>query len=366
MPDDALPVLEVGAAVAAPRRAAIEAEQVVRTPVGDPLPELIGVSAVMTAVRQTIERAARAPFSVLIEGESGVGKELVARAIHRLSVRGGRPFRDLNCAALPDELVESELFGHARGAFTGAVVERCGLFEEADGGTLFLDELPDLSARAQAKLLRVIQQREVRRLGETRSRSVDVRLIAATNRSMQEVVAERRFRPDLLYRLDVIRICVPPLRDRPEDIELLARRFWKEAASLVGTRATLSRCTLGALARHTWPGNIRELQNVISALAVAAPPRGTVRATLLQSDIAGREPGGRSFVEARREFERHLVEITLARTGGSRTQAAARLGLSRQGLLKLMVRLGLGSAGSRRGLTVAGRTRKRSHQGVDA
>ncbi len=183
------------------------------------------------------------------EGESGVGKELVARAIHCLSPRRERRFCDLNCAALPDELLESELFGHARGAFTGAITERAGLVEDADGGTLFLDEVVDLSPRAQAKLLRVLQQQEVRRVGESFSRKVDVRIVSAVNRDLRAESAAGRFRQDLLYRLDVIRIRVPPLRERPEDIPLLAQHFWRIVAPRVGTRAVLAHSTVTALAR---------------------------------------------------------------------------------------------------------------------
>jgi two-component system response regulator HydG len=183
---------------------------------------MVGPARSLADLRRAIVRVAAAPFAVLIEGESGAGKELVARAIHRLSARGGRRFCDLNCAALPDELVEAELFGHARGAFTGAPGDRAGLFEEASGGTLFLDEVSELSMRAQAKLLRVIQQQEVRRLGETQMRPIDVRIVAAANRSIAGDVSAGRFRADLLYRLDVVRLRVPPLRERPEDVPALA------------------------------------------------------------------------------------------------------------------------------------------------
>src|SRR5204863_2460880 len=174
------------------------------------------------------------------EGESGSGKELVAKAVHRGSARRDRPFCSVNCAALPDDLVESELFGHARGAFTGAVAERPGVFEDAHTGTLFLDEIGELSARAQAKLLRVIQDGELRRIGENVSRRVDVRIVSATNRDLRTEAAAARFRLDLLYRLDVIRIAVPPLRERPEDTAVLVEHFWREATGRVGSRATLS------------------------------------------------------------------------------------------------------------------------------
>ncbi|OFW03701.1 MAG: hypothetical protein A3I61_02010 [Acidobacteria bacterium RIFCSPLOWO2_02_FULL_68_18] len=344
-PTCAVEVLNLAAAVAAPRVDAFLTDARETAGAATAVPELLGVSAAMAEVRRAIERAARAPFAVLVEGESGVGKELAARAIHQLSPRRERRFCDVNCAALPDELVESELFGHARGAFTGAVVERAGLFEEADGGTVFLDEVADLSPRGQAKLLRVVQQQEVRRIGESFARPIDVRLVTAANRDMRAEVAAGRFREDLLYRLDVIRIRIPPLGDRPEDIAVLAQHFWRAAAGRVGSAASLGHEVLGALARYHWPGNVRELQNVLAALAVAAPPRGRVRASLLPVAITGATAiSSRTLVEARAQFERRLVEAALARAAGSRTRAAVELGLSRQGLVKTMARLGLGAA----------------------
>ena len=236
-PSQSADVLELTAAIIAPRVDAMQAVDRNVAVASTAIPELVGVSEAIADVRHAIARAAAAPFAVLIEGESGVGKELVARAIHHLSPRRERRFCDLNCAALPDELLESELFGHARGAFTGAITERAGLVEDADGGTLFLDEVPDLSPRAQAKLLRVLQQQEVRRVGESFSRKVDVRIVSAVNRDMRVEAAAGRFRQDLLYRLDVIRIRVPPLRERPEDVPVLAQHFWQAAAPRVGTRA---------------------------------------------------------------------------------------------------------------------------------
>ena len=230
-------MLELTAAVAAPRIDAMRAAAREVASASVAIPELVGSSAAIAEVRRSVSRAATAPFSVLIEGESGSGKELVARALHQLSPRRERRFCDVNCAALPDDLLESELFGHTRGAFTGAVADRPGLIEEADGGTLFLDEVADLSPRAQAKLLRVLQQQEVRRVGATFSRKVDVRVVSAANRDMRAEVAEGRFRQDLLYRLDVVRIRVPPLRERPEDIPVLAEHLWQAAAARVGSRA---------------------------------------------------------------------------------------------------------------------------------
>jgi transcriptional regulator with PAS, ATPase and Fis domain len=300
----------------------------------------------MADVRRQVGRAAAAPYPVLIFGESGTGKELIAKAIHAGSVRRVRRFCAVNCAALSDELFETELFGHARGSFTGAATDRPGLFEDADGGTLFLDEVGELSARAQAKLLRAIQEGEIRRVGENHPRRVDARIVSATNRPLGEEVKAGRFRHDLLYRLDVVRITVPPLRERPEDVAPLAREFWRDAMRRTGGRAELSPATLAALARYDWPGNVRELQNTLAALAVHAPPRGRVGPTYLPAAIAGngRHLSGEalSLAEARRRFEARFVRATLARAGGRRSDAASALGLSRQGLAKLIARLGIG------------------------
>jgi DNA-binding NtrC family response regulator len=335
-------LIEIAAAVVCPRLEAMFASARVDAQAATSVPELVGISGAIADVRTAIARSAAAPFAVLIQGESGVGKELVARAIHQLSARRERRFCDVNCAALPDELLESELFGHARGAFTGAVSDRPGLFEDAHGGTVFLDELADLSARAQAKLLRVLQQHEVRRVGETFSRPVDVRLVTAANREMTAEAEAGRFRHDLLYRLDVIRIRIPPLRERPQDIALLAQHFWQVSAPRVGTTAVLTHGVFAALSRYHWPGNVRELQNVIAALAVAAPSRGYVRAPLLPAAITGAAVvTSARLADARAQFERRAIESALARSGGSRTRAARELGLSRQGLLKMMTRLRL-------------------------
>jgi len=345
-PERCRDLLELAAAIAAPRIDAMRAAARHAATTATAIPELVGVSAAMADVRRAIARAASAPFAVLIEGESGVGKELVARAIHQLSPRRERRFCDLNCAALPDELLESELFGHARGAFTGAVADRAGLIEEADGGTLFLDEVADLSPRAQAKLLRVLQQQEVRRVGEGFSRKVDVRVVSAANRDIHAEAAASRFRSDLLYRLDVIRVRVPALRERPEDIPVLARHFWTTIAPRVDTRAVLTHGLITALSHYHWPGNVRELQNVMSALAVAAPARGQVRASLLPHAITGvTVTSSMRLADARQQFERRFIEAALARACGRRTRAARELGLSRQGLLKIMMRVGINQPG---------------------
>jgi DNA-binding NtrC family response regulator/tetratricopeptide (TPR) repeat protein len=304
---------------------------------------IVAASPSMMELTRVVQRAAQAPFPVLIEGESGVGKELVARAVHRNSPRRGRRFVAVNCAALPDDLIEAELFGHARGAFTGAASERPGLFEEADGGTLFLDEVSELAPRAQAKLLRAIQDGEIRRVGENMPRRLDVRLVAASNRPLEAEVSSGRFRPDLLFRLAVIRLSVPPLRERPADIHALAQRFWHSAAARTNCHATLDPETLAALARYAWPGNVRELQNVMSALAVHAPRRGRVCVSALPPAIATtaaiRAPA--TLDEARQSFERQFVSTALARSGGHHSRAAQALGVSRQGLAKLIKRLGL-------------------------
>ena len=334
-------LLRVGAlALAANVRAVLD--RAVPETTGPAWGDILGDSPPACALREAIARAARAPFPVLIQGESGSGKELVARGIHRLGTRRDRRFCALNCAALSDDLIEAELFGHARGAFTGAVGERPGLFEDADGGTLFLDEIAELSARAQAKLLRVLQDGEVRRVGENVSRRVDVRIVAATNRRLDQEAAAGRFRADLRFRLDVVRIDVPPLRDRSGDVPLLASRFWNDAVGRVGSRATLSPDAVAALARYEWPGNVRELQNVMAWMAVHSPRRGRVGAAALPRHVAQAAlPQGGTFEAAREEFERRFIRAALASTDGQRARAAEALGVTRQGLAKMMRRLGL-------------------------
>jgi DNA-binding NtrC family response regulator len=341
-------ILAAAAAALGPAVAALAGSAEAAGRDGDGAGELCGASLAMVELRRQVTRAAAAPFPVLVQGESGTGKELIARAIHTGSLRRHRRFCAVNCAALSDDLFETELFGHARGAFTGASADRPGLFEEADGGTLLLDEVGELSPRAQAKLLRAIQEGEIRRVGENHPRRVDTRIVAATNRSLPDEVRAGRFRNDLLFRLDVVKIVVPPLRERPEDIGPLARLFWRDVMQRTGGRAELAPSTLAALARYDWPGNVRELQNTLAALAVRAPAKGRVGPSSLPDAIAGPEAAARTEMLtldlARRRFEERFVRATLARAGGRRSDAAAALGLSRQGLAKLLARLGIDSA----------------------
>lgn len=304
---------------------------------------LVGGSRSMQLLRAGIRRAAGAPYHVLVEGESGSGKELVARAVHAASPRRQRRFCAVNCAALTDDLLEAELFGHTRGAFTGAVAERAGLFEDASGGTLFLDEVADLSPRGQAKVLRVLQDGEVRRVGETFSRRVDTRIVAATNKPLRAEAEQGRFREDLRYRLEVLRLSVPALRERREDIAVLAGHFWRDAAQRVGSRGVLDGRLLAVLSGYDWPGNVRELQNVIAHLAVHAPRRGRVGLSWLPERLQ-MIPASAPIVsldEARRRFEAEYVGAVLVRSAGRRADAAKALGVTRQGLAKLVTRLGL-------------------------
>lgn len=343
IPQDVASILGLAATAAAP--AVHEARERLRSPeiAAAMIPDLIGQSSAMAAVRRAVLKAAASPFPVLIEGESGAGKELVARAVHAASIRRGRRFCALNCAAIADELVEAELFGHTRGAFTGAVAERLGLFEESQGGTLFLDEVAELSARVQAKLLRTLQEGEVRRLGESGTRKVDARIVAATNRPLDGEVGAGRFRNDLRYRLDVLRIGIPPLRERLEDLPPLVRHIWTVLAKRTGSRAVLSPSALSMLGAYDWPGNVRELQNVLASAMVAGPQRGVIGPHGLPSHITRTTAMTcrATLADARREFEERYVRAALARSGGRSIVAARELGVSRQGLRKLTTRLGL-------------------------
>lgn len=249
--------------------------------------QVIAKSAAFQAVLELCRRVAPSQATVLISGESGTGKEVVAQTIHNLSDRRDKSFVALNCSAIPENLLESELFGHAKGSFTGAHEKKIGLFEEADGGTLFLDEIGDLSLTLQAKLLRVLQERKIKRVGENQDRPVDVRIIAATHKNLAEEVQTRRFREDLFFRLNVIPIRIPPLRERPDDIFPLASHFLEKYSVLNGRpKAGFTSESLHKLSRHSWPGNVRELENTIErAVVLAAGPRIEVTDLLLSSDI---------------------------------------------------------------------------------
>ena len=309
---------------------------------------ILGDSQAIRNLLGEIERAGPAPARVLIQGEHGTGKELVARALHAASPRREMPFVAVNCAAIPDDLIESELFGHERGAFTGAMQARRGRFEEAHGGTLFLDEVGDLSPRAQTKLLRVLQEGELSRLGGNRTIRVDVRVIAATNRDLAKAVKDERFREDLFFRLAVIPIAVPPLREHAADIPLLVGHFAAQVARETGLKPkTFAPGAIDALRRHAFPGNIRELRNLVERLVIMSPGATVsaedARAVLpaASQDPGDAPPGVARMSEAVHEFERRQIEEALAAEGGSMARAAARLGLERSHLYKKMKKLGV-------------------------
>jgi transcriptional regulator with PAS, ATPase and Fis domain len=287
-------------------------------------------------VFDTVRRVAPHRISVLILGESGTGKELVAREVHRASGRSG-PFVAVNVAALPETLAEAELFGAVKGAFTGADRDRPGVVEASSGGTLFLDEIGDLSPQIQAKLLRVLQEREIRRLGETRTRAVDLRLVAATHRDLSRLASEGSFRGDLLYRIAGITVRLPPLRERPRDLRILLER------ALAGTPVAPE--ARAALLSWSWPGNVRELLSAVEVGKAMAGPGGRVERGHLPPPlrVAPATPvaGKGRYREAVDEAKKRVILETLAETGGNRTRAAALLGLSRQSLLYEMKRLSI-------------------------
>jgi len=313
--------------------------------------ELLGDTPAMRELFRAIGRLAQAPLGVLITGETGTGKELVARALHRESPRGRKPFVALNTAAIPAELLESELFGHEAGAFTGANKRHIGRFEQADGGILFLDEIGDMPALLQTRLLRVLAEGEFFRVGGRELIRVDVRVIAATHQNLDALVRDSRFRADLLHRLDVVRLALPPLRERKADIPLLARRFLAEAAAKLGTPAKrLPADALKRLEQYDWPGNIRELENLCWRLAALAPGetitvkdlKALFRST--SAAIAGADwtrslamavdaalSGDETDIHARfrERFDQVLLQAALEHTGGHRQQAAQKLGLGR-------------------------------------
>ena len=314
--------------------------------------ELLGTSRSMQAVFDQIRRAAPFRSTVLITGESGTGKELVAAAIHSLSAISDGPFLALNCSALPVDLAESELFGHEKGAFTGATQAQPGLFEAASGGTLFLDEIGDLELQVQTKLLRVLEEQKVRRLGATHLTEIDVRVVAASNANLPEAVRTGRFREDLYYRLNVIHITVPPLRHRKSDIPLLVRTFVERFAEQNGIPPIeiADRC-LDRIARYDWPGNVRELKNAAERLAIYASDRttevGEEEIEAILSSDRGKQPpvdpmpGARGF-EPRTlaEVEKEMILSSLSHTEGNRTQAADILGISLRTLQRKLIQYG--------------------------
>ncbi len=317
--------------------------------VGQVQDDVVAESAAMRHLLELASRVAAHDTTVLITGESGTGKEVLARAIHRMSARCDGPFVAINCAAIPEQLLESELFGHARGAFTGATHERAGLFEEATDGTLLLDEIGDLPAGLQAKLLRVLEEREVRRVGESKSRPVNARLVAATARRLEDARAAGEFRDDLYYRLNVVELEVPPLRDRPEDVPALLAHFAQRTAKRLGHPISFSPQALSYLSSYKWPGNVRELRNAVERAAVlsasgrlereafqlgatvAPAPNGNGNGHgQLNGHAADHRPSsGDLLLKGRVEaLERDLVQQALQASGGSRREAADLLGVS--------------------------------------
>jgi two-component system, NtrC family, nitrogen regulation response regulator NtrX len=311
-------------------------------------PQLTGNSPLIQQLRDQIERVAPTEAWVLIRGEHGTGKELVAQSIHALSRAGHKPMIELNCAAIPEELIESELFGHERGAFTGATAPKRGKFDLADGGLLFLDEIGDMSLKTQAKILRILQEQKFERVGGAKTISVNVRVLAATNKNLEEEIREGRFRADLFYRLNVVPIQVPPLRERVMDLPLLVEDFTKEFArkGLGGKR--FSPEAVGVMASHGWPGNIRELRNFVERVIIMSSEPVISEETvlqLLQPQAGGPEApaggysgfyAGLSFKEARKVFERDFIQARLQENRGNISQTAEQIGLERSHLHKKM------------------------------
>ncbi|MFL5414839.1 MAG: sigma-54-dependent transcriptional regulator [Myxococcales bacterium] len=304
---------------------------------------VIGASRAIRDVFDTLVRVAPSNSSVLITGESGTGKELVAQAIHRLSRRAMGPLVAVNCAAIPEQLLESELFGHVRGAFTGAQQQRAGRFKLADGGTIFLDEIGEMPLVLQGKLLRVLQDRIVEPLGGTKGEPVDFRVIAATNKDLETFAAEGRFRLDLFYRLNVVPLALPPLRERKGDVPVLVRHFLDKASA---SELTFAKEAMEALERHSWPGNVRELQNLVERLAVLKgtgeigladlPPamRGAAAPISTPQAVAALPPEGIDLYAALAELEDRLINEALERSGGNKNQAAKILRLNRTTLVE--------------------------------
>jgi formate hydrogenlyase transcriptional activator len=311
--------------------------------------EIVGESTVLRRVLKEVETVAPTDSTVLIHGETGTGKELIARAVHQLSPSRQNTFVKLNCAAIPSGLLESELFGHEKGAFTGAIAQKVGRFELAHQGTLFLDEVGDIPLELQPKLLRVLQEQEFERLGSTKTVRVRVRMVAATNRDLPRMVKDGQFRSDLYYRLNVFPIVLPPLRERPEDIPRLVRHFTQKFARRMGRRIeTIPTDAMDTLVRYSWPGNVRELENVVERAVILSPstallvPVGELQAAVVQTTppINGKESGQASLAEAEREYILQTLRDTEWVLGGPKG-AAARLGMKRTTLQSKMKKLGI-------------------------
>jgi two-component system nitrogen regulation response regulator NtrX len=308
--------------------------------------QVIGGSVPMKALRQQIAVAAPTTGRVLIYGESGTGKEVVARALHAASLRNARPFVEMNCAAIPDELIESELFGHLRGSFTGAHEDKIGKFQRADGGTLFLDEVGDMSLRTQSKVLRVLEEQSVEPLGSNRALRVDVRVIAATNKRLDDEIARDRFREDLFYRLNVIPFVIPALRERIEDVPVLAQYFLAGYTGAYGRQAKeLSDGALEVMMRYSWPGNVRELRNVIERLVIVSPqPRiepHHLPPELFRSAGHTLQAPPATLHEARAAYERDFILRKLEENQWNMTRTASAIGLERSHLYRKMKSLGI-------------------------
>lgn len=303
-----------------------------------PESEMIGSSPQMVEIYKIISRVAPTDATVLVEGETGTGKELVARMIHRNSPRAAHPFVPVDCAAVAPSLLESELFGALRGAYTGADRDRMGVFEAANRGTVFLDEIGDIELNFQLKLLRFLQEREIRPLGAPRGKPVDVRVIAATNRDLQKMVEQGKFREDLWFRINVVRILLPPLRERRGDVPLLAHYFVKKYNERYQQKARLTESGLKALEEYTWPGNVRQLQHLIERLTILAPEgridERAVREAIQQT--RPREHPGETLAEA----EMEQIRRVLAATGGNKSRAARILGIERKTLYRKLERMG--------------------------
>jgi two-component system response regulator AtoC len=336
-----------------PERLLARSAGLLTTPGGEPIPlervrpraDVVVVDAAMLRVRRLIERVAESSLAVLLLGETGVGKEVLAELLHEASPRRKKPLLRLNCAAFAETLLESELFGHERGAFTGAVSEKAGLLEAASGGTVFLDEVGDMPLATQVKLLRVLDGKEVQRLGALRPRAIDIRVVAATHQDLQEAITEGRFREDLFHRLNGVAVLVPPLRDRPDDIAALSRHFLARWASAGKRAPSLSQAAVDWLLEYEFPGNVRELRNMIERAAVLAdgpsiePEHLSFEQGLRRrSDPDGPSNGLRGEVRA---LERERIEAALAATGGNQRRAAERLGISRGALLRRLAQLGI-------------------------